>query len=338
MIFSIYALGEKLVYERNALALKLEDRWIWDSWYVWDGDVCHAFYLCASKGLGDPDRRHRYTNVGHATSLDLENWTILPDALSPSDSPAFDSWTTWTGSVVRADDGTWWMFYTGTSREDGGDIQTIGAAVSKDLMSWEKYSAQPLLSADPEWYEVLDKSVWHDQAWRDPWVFRGQDASWHMLITARSKIGDPKTRGAMGHAVSSDLVNWTVLQPLAVSEGDFGQLEVFQFEVVDGVPIVLFCCGYRELSAKRRAAFGDRDATYSLVCEPGLSKIEFSRARPFATELVYAARLVQKPLGGWYLLGFINEVDGVFVGEICDPIPVTADPEQGLVLRGGNKI
>ena len=49
------------------MALKLADRWVWDSWYVWDGDVCHAFYLCASKGLVDPNRRHElHAVVGKA--------------------------------------------------------------------------------------------------------------------------------------------------------------------------------------------------------------------------------------------------------------------------------
>ncbi|MBT5089359.1 MAG: glycosyl hydrolase family 32 [Aquiluna sp.] len=315
------------------MAIRLADRWIWDSWYVWDGDVCHAFYLCASKGLGDPNRRHRYTNVGHAVSKDLTNWTVLPDALSPSDSPAFDSWTVWTGSVVKADDGTWWMFYTGTSREDGGDIQKIGAATSTDLISWVKHPNNPLVEADSTWYELLDKSVWHDQAWRDPWVFKNEAGLWQMLITGRAKNGDPKTRGAMAQAVSKDLKNWTVLQPLAASQKDFGQLEVFQYEVVDGIPLVLFCCGYRELSEQRRSQFGNRDATYSVVCRTDLSSVDFSEARAFEHMLPYAARLVQNPVGEWFLLGFLNEVDGKFVGEICDPIPVTANSDLGLVLR-----
>lgn len=315
------------------MTIRLPDRWIWDSWYVWDGDVCHAFYLCASRALGDPNRRHRNVNVGHATSRDLVNWEILPDALSPSESPAFDSWTTWTGSAVKGDDGRWWMYYTGTSREDGGNIQSVGAAVSTDLRVWEKLSTTAMVSADSTWYEQLDLTIWHDQAWRDPWVFKNASGLWQMLVTARSSSGDPKTRGAMGQAVSQDMVNWEVLQPLAVSVSDFGQLEVFQFEIVDGVPVVLFCCGYRELSAQRRESFGDRDATYSVSCNPDLSGLDFARAKPFEAALVYAARLVQMPSGEWFLLGFVNEVDGQFIGEICDPIAVTATFEDGIIPK-----
>lgn len=316
------------------MALKLPDRWVWDSWYIWDGDTCHAFYLCASRGLGDSIRRHRNTNIGHAISKDLVNWEILPDALSPSESPAFDSWTTWTGSCVRADDGKWWMFYTGTSRETRGLIQTIGAATSDDLMTWTKCDENPILQAGEEFYEKLSDGSWHDEAWRDPWVFRQPgEKNWQMLITARSNTGDPSQRGVMGHAVSTDLKNWKVLQPLSEPGQGFGHLEVFQFEIVDGIPIVLFCCGWRELSQERLEAFGKRDATYSVAAPDGLEKVDFSKAVAFERSLVYAGRLVQKPSGEWYLIGFINEVNGSFVGELSDPIPVTSDPRLGIVPR-----
>ncbi len=316
------------------MTLRLPDRWIWDSWYVWDGDLCHAFYLCASRGLYDPNRRHRNTNIGHAISKDLKNWEILPDALSPSDSPAWDSWTTWTGSVVKADDGRWWMFYTGTSRETNGDVQTIGAATSDDLITWTKHQANPLVQADSTWYEKLADETWHDEAWRDPWVFKSEkDNQWHMLVTARAKGGSDRYQGVMGHAVSKNLETWSVLQPLSVSGQGFAQLEVFQFAEVDGVPIILFCCGWRELDDQRLAAIGNLDATYSVACDPDLKNIDFTRAKPFLHNPVYAARLVQNPKGDWFLLGFVNEVDGEFVGEICDPIPVTASFEDGLVVR-----
>ena len=316
------------------MALRLEDKWIWDSWYAFDGERYHAFYLHASRALGDPVRRHRNPIVGHAVSDDLTNWTVVRDALIVSDSPAFDSWTTWTGSVIRDDNGLWWMFYTGTSREDGGDVQTIGAATSTDLMEWTKLSSEPMVSADARWYEKLDKTIWHDEAWRDPWVFRFENdpSTWHMLVTARANHGDPATRGVLGHATSTDLLNWDVRPPLSEPGQGFGQLEVFQFEVVDGVPVLVFCCGWRELSAERRAEFGERDATYSVAVSADLTEVDFNRAKAFEDPLVYAARIIQGK-DGWYLIGFVNEVDGKFVGELCDPVPVSATVEAGLVRR-----
>ena len=316
------------------MALRLEDKWIWDSWYAFDGERYHAFYLHASRALGDPVRRHRNPIVGHAVSDDLTNWTVVRDALIVSDSPAFDSWTTWTGSVIRDDNGLWWMFYTGTSREDGGDVQTIGAATSTDLMEWTKLSSEPMVSADARWYEKLDKTIWHDEAWRDPWVFRFENdpSTWHMLVTARANHGDPATRGVLGHATSTDLLNWDVRPPLSEPGQGFGQLEVFQFEIVDGVPVLVFCCGWRELSAERRAEFGERDATYSVAVSADLTEVDFNRAKAFEDPLVYAARII-KGKDRWYLIGFVNEVDGQFVGELCDPVPVSATVEAGLVRR-----
>ena len=316
------------------MALRLVDKWIWDSWYVFDGAKYHAFYLSASRALGDPNRRHRNPVVGHAVSTDLNNWTVVQDALAVSDSPAFDSWTTWTGSVVRGEDGKWWMFYTGTSREDGGDVQTIGAATSDDLMVWSKVSSHPLVRADNRWYDLLDKSIWHDEAWRDPWVFRFENdpTTWHMLITARANHGDVATRGVLGHATSTNLIDWSVQPPLSEPGQGFGQMEVFQFEVVDGVPVLLFCCGWRELSAERLAAFGERDATYSLAVSADLSNIDFTKAQPFMHPMAYAGRII-KGSDGWYFIGFLNIEAGEFVGELCDAVPVTATKELGLVLR-----
>ena len=63
--------------------LRLEDRWVWDSWVVDDGERYHLFYLQAPRSLGDAGLRHTHATVGHASSTDLVSWTVHPDALGP---------------------------------------------------------------------------------------------------------------------------------------------------------------------------------------------------------------------------------------------------------------
>ncbi len=315
------------------MGLKLPGQWVWDSWFVFDGEHHHAFYLQASRALGDPNRRHRNTSVGHAVSTDLKNWTVLADALAPSESPAADSWTTWTGSVVRQDDGTWRMFYTGTSRENAGERQTVCAATSNDLITWTKVSNNPVLQADSTWYKTLAEGF-GNEPFRDPWVCRlpGQ-SEWTMLVTAGSKFADRReVEGVMAVAKSTDLEHWQLQAPLGAPGQGFGETEVFQFEVVDGVPIILFCCGPLWLSEERLKA-GEIGGIYSFAVAADLSDVDFNRAQLFPDTHLYASRLVQDSSGGWNLIAFINEVDGEFIGELCDPIPVTADPLRGLIKR-----
>jgi beta-fructofuranosidase len=225
------------------------------------------------------------------------------------------------------------MYYTGTSREDGGDVQSIGLATSDDLITWQKFSNKPIVSADSQWYEKLGQTNWPDEAWRDPWVYKSpEDNLWHMLITARAK-GTGRIKGVVGHATSSDMLSWEVKEPLSEPNQGFAQLEVFQLAEVNGVPLLIFCCGWRELDDDLQLRVGQTDATYSVVCNKDLSDLDFRKAKPFLNVPVYAGRLVQDTEGDWFLLGFINLVDGEFVGEISDPIPVTATIEDGLLPR-----
>ncbi len=299
--------------------LQLPESWVWDSWYVFDGTLHHAFYLRASRALKDPNRRHRHPYIGHATSTDLVNWTVQSDAIAISDPPAFDSWTTWTGSVVKGDDGMWWMYYTGTSKEDGGDIQKIGAAKSKDLYSWEKISSKALVEADPKFYEMLDYNKWHDQAFRDPWVFK-QDGLWHMLITARSIEGERFSRGVVGHATSQDMLTWSVQPPLTAPNGGFGQMEVFQVENVHGQAVLLWCCGPNELTPELREKY-PYGGMFSVVGDSLLGPFDITKSVWFPHTSIYAARIVEHK-GKWYMLGFENETESGFGGRILDPIEV----------------
>ena len=315
------------------MALRLPGQWVWDSWFAFDGENHHAFYLQASRALGDPERRHRNVTVGHAISKDLRSWTVVADALAPSESPAPDSWTTWTGSVIRENNGRWRMFYTGTSRENAGQRQTVCAATSDDLMTWTKVDNLPVVSADARWYKTLEGGF-KNEPFRDPWVFKmAGEKGWTMLTTAELKDStDPRQAAAMAIAKSDDLINWVVQPPMSKPDQGFGETEVFQYELVDGVPIILFCCGPIWLSEERTAA-GEEGGVYSIPVREDLEDINFESATLFPDTSLYASRLVQDRDGGWNLIAFVNRIDGEFIGELCDPIPVTADPILGLVPK-----
>lgn len=300
--------------------ISLPDHWIWDSWYVFDGNVHHAFFLKAPKVLGDAELRHRNPSVGHAVSSDLSSWEHLPDALAPSLEPAFDSWTTWTGSVIKDQHGTWWMFYTGSSREDTGDEQRIGVARSNDLNIWQKYSKEAVLEIDSTRYEALNYELWHDQAWRDPWVYRDGN-KWKMLITARANSGEKYHRGVAATASSDDLVHWNVGDSITESNPGFGQLEVLQLVESDGLFTLLWSCGTKELSTTLREKH-TRGGIFSTTATSAEGPFDLSAAVRFPHDELYAARVVEHNDKN-YLLGFIDGPRDNFPGYICDPIPVS---------------
>jgi beta-fructofuranosidase len=313
--------------------LRLAREWVWDFWFADDGRLFHLYYLQAPRALGDPGRRHRHARIGHATSRDLVDWSPAGEVLGPGAAPAFDDMATWTGSVLRAPDGTWCMFYTGSSAVEGGYVQRIGLATSADLYSWRKHPASPVLAADPRWYERSGGGVL-DETWRDPWVFAdpGGDG-WHMLLTARAGEdgqsgqggqdgqdgqGAHGDRGVIGHARSADLVRWEACPPLSQAGAGFWHLEVPQVEVVDGRPVLLF-------SGPRYVADGV-GVTWWVRCESVLGPFDVARSVPVAGAELYSGRLIRDRGGQWVLLAFRNlGPDGGFVGEITDPMPVSWD-------------
>jgi beta-fructofuranosidase len=318
--------------------LRLPDHWVWDSWLVVDGGRYHLFFLRASRALHDPERRHFRAGVGHATSTDLRHWELMPDALVHADAPAWDDRAVWTGSVVRGPDDRWYLFYTGVGRVDGVDAQRVGVAISADLVTWHRFDTEPLLEADPRWYECVGMRPGLSEAWRDPFVFRdpGGDG-WHMLITARASVGPAGGRGVIGYARADDLLRWEIQPPLSAPAG-FRHLEVAQAQFVDGRAVLVFSCLPAEMLPSRQTDL-PHAGTWTVLggCVAEGWRVAdgwpVASATPFAHPSLYSARLVPDPHGGWCLLGFRHTEDGVFHGEILDPIPVDWVHDR-LIARG----
>ncbi len=304
--------------------LELVGSGVWDFWLADTGTQWHLFFLHAPRSLRDPRRRHAHASVGHAVSRDLRTWEVLRgNALGPGQPGDFDETATWTGSIVRDDDGVWRMFYTGMSARSGGHVQRIGSAVSRDLVRWRKLRDNPLIAPDPRWYERLGDSAWPGDAWRDPWVFPdpGGDG-WHMLLTARANGGPVDNRGVIGHARSIDLVHWEANAPLSSPGAGFGHLEVPQIAVVAGQPLLVFSCGRPDLGGAR-ATQGGPGGIWTVPASSPCGPFDTVQATLLADERLYAGRLVEDRAGRSVLLGFLDhDADSRFVGAISDPIPV----------------
>lgn len=309
--------------------LDLADDWLWDFWTVDDtgGDSAayHLFFLKAPRSLGDPDLRHRHASVGHAVSTDLRRWTRVTDALAPQQAPAFDDLATWTGCVVRADDGTWWMFTTGLSSTEGGNVQRIGVSTSADLLSWTRVP-DVVLEADARWYN-RHHDLAREEHWRDPWVTRDTAGMWHMYVTAQGH--GSRGHGVVGHAVSHDLVDWEITAPLSDVTGRFDQLEVISLVQVAGRWVLIFSCLGPEMPGAR---VGDGGIWSLAVDGPG-ARVDPRTAVRLTNERLYVGKVIVPPEGPAVLLAFEHaDESGGFRGGIIDPVPVLWD-DAGTGLR-----
>ena len=316
------------------MALRLPDKWIWDFWLVRDGADHHLFYLQAANTIGHPDARHWNVSIGHAVSNDLIRWVTLPDALRPGPPGAWDDASTWTGSVIAVE-GRWFLLYTGTSAADGGLVQRIGLAESDDLIRWRRHE-RPVLEADPRWYETLDCRAWHDQAWRDPWVFiHPDDGQFHVLLTARARTGDPAGRGVVGHARSRDLRAWEVLAPVTDPMG-FGQMEVPQLVPLHGRWYLLFCSDIETQGARWRD-HGPGTGTFYLVGDAPTGPFRMLGDGVLEADRngsTYAGKLHETTDGTVLFLAWRRtRPGGGFHGALADPRPVEVLPDGALRIR-----
>ena len=157
--------------------------WIWDSWYAHDGTIAGtATSSRRRRALINPELRHFNVSQGHAVirrSHQLGASRHLPGAVEAG--PAWDDFTTWTGSVVRTRRGLWHLFYTGDVEGRGralfsGSATRYLATICTQLDERVKRRALP--RSDRARMRALractnhDAGFWHDRAMRDPWVMR----------------------------------------------------------------------------------------------------------------------------------------------------------------------
>jgi beta-fructofuranosidase len=181
------------------------DGWMGDVLPVYIDGTFHLFHGFLSMHDRGAPGVPKGVDLGHVTTADFVTFVEQPMALHRGGLEDADL-LIGAGSIVSGEDG-YIMFYCGINPRrgsGGGATQVVLRATSPDLYSWAKDVAF-VLEADSERYERND--------WRDPSVIRDGDV-WRMLVCTRVPKGPFDRRGAIGSAVSHDLVNWNVGDPV----------------------------------------------------------------------------------------------------------------------------
>jgi len=160
----------------------------------WDGQY-HLFYQ-----FHPESPRFGLAHWGHAVSEDAIHWQDLPLALSPTPGGP-DATGCWSGSVVD-NDGVPTAVYTGVGPQGYGQQSQCIATSQDGLLTWEKYSGNPILSEIPaianQGYDLRDPMIWPE------------GDAWYMLLASRIKdLG-----GSVFLYRSLDLIQWEFLHPL----------------------------------------------------------------------------------------------------------------------------
>ena len=137
---------------------------------------------------------------GHAVSADLVHWTHLPIAMTPTPgSPDEDG--CWSGCAVNHN-GTPTVIYTGLS---GGAQLPCLATSRDDLLTWDKYAGNPIITSPPPGCDV--------PGFRDHCVWR-ENGEWRMIIGS----GINGVGGAAFLYRSPDLLQWRYMAPLCIGD------------------------------------------------------------------------------------------------------------------------
>ena len=151
-------------------------------------------------------------NWGHFSSPDLVSWTEHRPVLGPE--PGFDERGIWSGHAVISD-GKPVIVYTGGGQRMNG----MGLAFPKDsnLLSWEKYSGNPVIKGPPQQYQRTDL--------RDPYLWKEND-TWYMII-GYGVVENGVEKGSLLLYKSTDLKKWDFVHLLFTGDPENDQSGVF---------------------------------------------------------------------------------------------------------------
>jgi len=321
-------------YENNYAPL---GKFLWDPWFIDEGGIHHLFHLQADIAANFNRRNISNISIGHAISKDLVNWEQLPTVLKPGGVNEWDNKNLWSGCAARKDN-TFYIYYTGeNSNPSVSNIQKIGVAISKDLNIWTKYDKNPILEADPRYYQMdNNKNVLGNVgAWRDPFVFKDQYSdSRYMTISARENTKGIKYNACVALAQSDDMINWNILPPI-FSPGIYDEIEVTRIIYHNGYYYLFFTTygrNYEPEFAKQHGAHDGLHCYYSDNLFGGYKPINGNGVVFDNGHDIYDVRVLNLNGNDFVGIGWLNrDSNGDFIGKLASPVKIRI--EGGRVYK-----
>lgn len=182
---------------------ELKNRWLGDTWYYVQDQIAHMYFLTCSNDIP----RHKFWQIGHATSTDLKNWNYQGILFSSNANIASQSCLS-TGSVCRWE-GRYLMSFLGNHNNPD---PCILYAWSMDLYHWQllpRYGSR--LSDTP--YSKRGSLSFKNPRWRDPYLF--VEKNWlYQFVTAADESLPSTCDGVVAVMRTKNLVDWEYLPHL----------------------------------------------------------------------------------------------------------------------------
>lgn len=226
---------------------------MWDAWFLnVDGRV-HAFHL---KGSEDLKKVGTKWSLGHLYTDDLLHFHVCGDVLPPLDEETYpeDCLGKFTGcAVTNPKTGEHYIYYTMRNRAES---EKIGLAVTKDMLEFNVFPDNPVLTPDPDIFCVPPAGEKTDC--RDMLVvYDDKTTRYYGYFAAMANNDDGVPVGVIGVAESDDLINWKN-QKIAYMPQFCGVIEVPDVYFTDGKWYMTFLTG-NGYGAK--GAISDEDLT-----------------------------------------------------------------------------
>ncbi len=183
---------------------------------IWKDGRCHFFYH--DMRLKQNSRTYgQGIMISHAATDNFVDWEVYGGLFLP-DEGHWDGRAAWAPNIVEHD-GAYYMFYTGLNYKLA---QSIGIAVSNDLMRFDRYPGNPVMVPG-----FFDWCLWSREGLsncRDPHIFV-KDNKFYLYYTALCKTGEV----CVAAAESENLFDWQ----------DCGPVVRFLPERIDSSPLCL---------------------------------------------------------------------------------------------------